>query len=288
MEKISSTKKLPHWFDLNKYNLLNSSDSEILFYQVSIRGMLLNCLDDIEPVQEVRSDQDIDSDWPRTRDEYDDLCYWEGIKKHGIISKEIFELMEESILGRDSDFQNAPARPTIYGKKYLNFGNVIFPLRLIEAEHIGYRARNAIGAVENTHDEYLAIPWSFDPRKSYDVECGDNENIHLKISLNATDSEILGQLQRALPEYRKTLEIVEPKSIFKQSDLKRIVDCKIVELLDLRIWAKINNLNITHSVLATALFPDGSKGDTELRRTILPLAEKVLTDRYQDEWLSFI
>ncbi len=286
---VKSTKELPDWFSLDKYRTLNSNDSEQLFHQAASRLALLKSLDNIDPTQEPMSDTEIDSDWPKTCVDFEDLCSWENIKKDGVISKESTELMESSILGESFGSSEELAEPpTKYAEKYLNSTHVIFPLKLIDAEFIGYEARKKIEAVENKTEDCLKIPLSFDVRKNYDIECGDGKNIHLAISLKASDNEILGQLKRLMPLYRANLECAEPESLFKKSDLKRIIDFKVIELLDLKIWSKIHNLNITHSVLATALFPDGSKGDTELRRTILPLTEKVLTDRYQDEWLSFI
>ena len=59
---------------------------------------------------------------------------------------------------------------------------------------------------------------------------------------------------------------------------KKVLDYKVIPMLDLLDWAAMANVSITNRVMALALFPDGDYDSTNLAQTIKPFIENLLAD----------
>lgn len=92
-------------------------------------------------------------------------------------------------------------------------------------------------------------------------------DIQTGISLeDFTDAEILADLAELLPKWRKQLGMKEPnKKLNKttgrerqseESVIKRVIEYRIIPMLDLMIWAKLNDFKYTDEQLSRVLYPD--------------------------------
>ncbi|OBU11015.1 DUF6387 family protein [Morganella psychrotolerans] len=112
------------------------------------------------------------------------------------------------------------------------------------------------------------------------------------IDLNDPDELLLDDFNSLIKEWRKELKIKEPDLLSGKWEFirKRILDYKIIPLIDLMSWAKSNNYSITYEVYAVSLFPDGEKGSLAIPQTILPFLEKILSinslEKYKREIMS--
>lgn len=110
----------------------------------------------------------------------------------------------------------------------------------------------------------------------------DGAAIYLNLE-GYSNKEILNSVEALLPKWREQLNIPEPLNVSfaKNADIKKILDYKIIPLIDLMIWCEINDREITHSVYAGTLFPSFNRGDTEFKQTILPFLNKIISDDYR-------
>lgn len=120
--------------------------------------------------------------------------------------------------------------------------------------------------------------------------------LYLELNIRRlTDEEVIEHMKRMLPEWRRTHGIPEPLTgtfRFGLSTIKRLINFRIIPLLDLLFWAKKNNEKISYEQLGRLLYPNDSediRGGSQIKDTDKPLADKVLTrefDRMFNIYLS--
>lgn len=94
-----------------------------------------------------------------------------------------------------------------------------------------------------------------------------------------TDKEILAGVKDLLSVMRKQLSIAEPsKSRVWVSDRDKILDYKVLQTLDLRLWQKYEGIRIKKSVLIVALYPNGERGEVEFDATVNPFIKKLTSE----------
>ncbi|CDH23231.1 DUF6387 family protein [Xenorhabdus bovienii] len=107
-----------------------------------------------------------------------------------------------------------------------------------------------------------------------------DSTIVIQLDLDVDDSLIIDSVKRLLPIWRKDLGI-EPleKPISSSWEVLRnkILNYKIIPLLDLLIWEKKTKNKITNGVLAVTLYPDGEFDSINIAQTIKPFLEKILS-----------
>jgi hypothetical protein len=98
-----------------------------------------------------------------------------------------------------------------------------------------------------------------------------------------TDKEILEELTKCLPEWRKVQGVEENNYIqlSKPSHKSKIIEYRMIPYMDLSISALLNDITIPHRVMVAALFPNESKGELEFRQTIIPFYKKLLDSDYR-------
>ena len=153
----------------------------------------------------------------------------------------------------------------------------IHPINLINAQCMGAAATEFIN--ESSTDEIGGT--------AYDLLFSDiGYEANISLNLNAPDYQILQELKQLLPEYRKKLKARMPRKLFKQTDLRKILEYKIIPLSDLILWARAEAKSISLNVIADALFSDGSRSEEDIRKTVIPFMEKVISEQYVKEWES--
>lgn len=109
----------------------------------------------------------------------------------------------------------------------------------------------------------------------------------------ATDVEILAELERLLPLWRKELALPEPTKNeagkVGPSVIKRIIDYKVIPILELMVWGKNNKFAYSAEQLSRVLFPEEAVTAKHMTDTRIPFALGFANRGYQDMlhlWLS--
>jgi hypothetical protein len=101
-----------------------------------------------------------------------------------------------------------------------------------------------------------------------------------------TDEEILQELRWLLPRWREQKGIKSrktSKSRIGQKTFVRIIERRLIPLLDLMLWGRRELVSITNAELAYKLF-DGSdgeiKGEEHLKKVIQPFLREAMTNLF--------
>lgn len=258
METIKTINDLPSWFSLDNYKNLDSSE-ESLFSLIAEREVRSHILEGGASFTMLEA------------------CMT-SIRK-SVMARD----GSISIPGNNVSWKNDYPRPSIKEtptcNEYLPNGKTVQPFSIIDIYQMGLEADvflNNMSADEDcgkSYDSIARLP-------------AGGTTLSLSINLHLPDYQIIEELKKLLPQYRKLLKSPNPQKQYKQSDLSKILSYNILPLADLILWAKAENKTITLSVLAVSLFPDGSRGEEDIRKTIIPFMEKVISHQYIYEWES--
>ncbi|MCW0331710.1 DUF6387 family protein [Pantoea ananatis] len=109
---------------------------------------------------------------------------------------------------------------------------------------------------------------------------------------SSSDDEIIGSLRALLPVWRKEYGIKGRKQeAFGLGKILKLVDYRILPMLDLLIWAKLKDIYLSNTILSRVLYPkltDEVRGDEQLKDTDRPIAEKALSGETSKNIESFI
>ncbi|WP_241581986.1 DUF6387 family protein [Rosenbergiella nectarea] len=117
-------------------------------------------------------------------------------------------------------------------------------------------------------------------KKSITKTIADDSELIVNINLNYSDEIIIYELRKAISTWRSEIgisESISDSSIHGWPILKKkIMDYKILPLMDLLCWAKIKNLTMTNSLLASLLYEEHEYDTVNLAQTIKPFLEKTV------------
>lgn len=98
---------------------------------------------------------------------------------------------------------------------------------------------------------------------------------------NSSDEEIINALKVMIPVWRDDYQIKESKiEKFGLAKIIKLIDYRILPMMDLLLWAKFKKIALTNTVLSRILYPrltDEIRGEEQLKETDRPLAEKALS-----------
>lgn len=254
METIKTTHELPDWFSLDNYEeiLTSETDEKTLYEYASMGRLALWVLENLE--------------------------YFPDAPTHYITEP-------HAVTRRASNFAryvvNILTEPPseFKGLRPPNKAPRSHTVPLLEVHELDDLVQGKEAGIYSASLDDANV--KFEP---IDKVIENTKYIHVKLDRNMPDSIIIKELERLLPEYRRYLQIPETEKIFKKSDVAKIIDYKIIPLADLTTWAAYVKKHIPYRVLAAALFPDGYKGEEELRKTIIPLMQKVMDLKYLRVW----
>lgn len=104
-----------------------------------------------------------------------------------------------------------------------------------------------------------------------------NSTIELcRINYNFSDQFLIERFKKHLAIARKKHKSIYHKP-FHHSDFHHWVTLGILPYIDLFIWSLEEKKQITHRVLADALYPYGDKGEETVRKTAIPLVQKIVS-----------
>ncbi|CCK74513.1 conserved hypothetical protein [Oleispira antarctica RB-8] len=258
MSTIKTIKDLPSWFSLDNYRNLDSSE-EALLSLIAEREVRFHILGGGASF---------------THNE----TFMTHIRKLGMERDSSISTPANYVSWNNGFPQlNPEENPTC--REYLPEGEAVQAFSLVDIHQMGLEAEVFL---DN-------LPLDEDCVKSYDSlarhTVGKNK-LSLSINLHLPDYQIIEELKKLLPQYREYLESPGPRKQYKRADLSKILSYKILPLADLTLWAKAEGKHIPLSVLAVSLFPDGSRGEEDIRKTVIPFMEKVMSHQYIYEWKS--
>ncbi|EIP7785834.1 DUF6387 family protein [Escherichia coli] len=110
--------------------------------------------------------------------------------------------------------------------------------------------------------------------------------MHLSLDITKTDDEILSDLKKLLPIWRKELNLEEPEPKRAWGYLReRIIKYKIIPLMDLLMLAKFYTFGtkrrVPKRVLASMIYPNGERDGFGLEQTVIPFLEKIRPKIYK-------
>ncbi len=139
------------------------------------------------------------------------------------------------------------------------------------AEAIFKKAESLSKAVKS-----LEVPFSFHLRSGH---------AFCKVDLASfSDAELDDHFQKSLVEWRDLLGVPDPeRKVSTPRVIGKLIEFKIIPLLDLFIWEIENDVKIKKSTLSILLFPDGGSGETLLesgKGKIMRFLNKVMAPNF--------
>ncbi|EOZ8053990.1 DUF6387 family protein [Enterobacter cloacae complex sp.6730869] len=248
MKKINKMTDLPKWFSLENYNSINGLSDLNLINQLAMRMEVAN--DDFEWLDT----------YPGARNEF-------------------ASFMEERFSNPIRPLSGKLFAEKIKRKKYsewqMDAVGGVEPLRLIDVMQLSKKAAHYID--ENKINRSLR-----GQKRSVSKTISDNDQMHITLDLSWPDEILLSDLAALLPIWRMDLERKSENSCKLSNSWsvikKKIFDYKILPMLDLMEWAKINNATITNRVLSLALFPNAEYDAIGIAQTIKPFIRNFSAD----------
>jgi len=171
----------------------------------------------------------------------------------------------------------------------LTFDDVnLFPL-LIDLAGDSPEIQQAIDLRLEGHSEYKRISFDLLMRNAGVL---NNNEMHAVIDLAATDDEIFVQFGGWLKRQRKLMNFQSPKqSLSTELRLSKWKEWRIIQTMDLYIWAATEGKTISDSLMAKAVFSEASASETRdnrdvYRKSALPEIKRILTQECYDLFLN--
>lgn len=267
-KKINSKKDLPKSFDLSKYEDLESLSDKDLFRQLYWRSDDLNVKHSKHPDYGLQ----FGSKYPLNNNFGDPFG-------------EIKE--EEWFLSKQKEYEYK-TQPDLLKMSY---GDGIKPLMRFEISFL-----NKINAKDGywkgkpivVDDEMVGDLFTVDNgmfwavmREPVNLLSEGIDNAMITVDLNSRDDVLIETFSNLLPLWRKELNVPEPEKPVAggwESIRRKIIDYKIIPLIDLISWENSSGCKISLGVLAVSLFPYGEKGEFMIAQTIKPFLERVMSN----------
>lgn len=257
VKKIKKPEQLPEWFKLEKYDALKELTARELLEQLSYRTYSLSVLDDGE--------------FPNNCEDYTSQ----------IMSGKV--ILEEDFFGgpngnkvqecnKDKNLNNISAfldfvEPNLSGE------DAAYPMNCEDLKMFDTRARD-LGIYTDSKDSPFAHPehrylsvsqLSSEKEGLLDNELSASQTLALLLALGEyTDEEIIATLARRLPLWRAELNIPEPKlkkTRIGMGTISKIITDQIIPAMDLMIWERFDDSQITQILLTRTLFPGTLRSD---------------------------
>ncbi|WP_394165447.1 DUF6387 family protein [Neptunomonas phycophila] len=256
--KVTKVDQLPEWFDISKY-LTNYSEEFESFIRDSLKRRL-SLLECVEGVGAFLLHQD---NSPTGQ-------IWQEFKACGCFPEKAsvrnFQSLEES---EEKDIFNDRAPETGHVK----------PIKLGRGVTLGEISKHYLDSYKRLAEsqphpkvEFLDQILSVD---DYFRDALKPANLHLNVDLTASDHQILSEMKLLLPQLRLRYEMDRrSKQIFSLVDRRKVVDYRIIPLIDLKIWEIESNKEIATALLEKVLFKDAGKDIGHLTKTVMPFFSK--------------
>lgn len=99
----------------------------------------------------------------------------------------------------------------------------------------------------------------------------------ITINPSYPDNVIIEELKKMLVKIRDKRGIHDRNRVLSKRDLINWASYKLLPYFDLKLLEIYKGIKITNSVICSALYPKGEYGEDNLRKSVEPLRQKVLT-----------
>lgn len=169
---------------------------------------------------------------------------------------------------------NNPNQKT--SRRRLDHGQAVSSLSIFEAHQFSRDYEKLIGnGIDdfNFNDEPSDVN-ERELKKPWELRSG---SVYMSLNLEFySDQQIIHELKQLLPKWRKKFGVSEIDLVdAKPSEIRKVIDYRLIPFIDLSIWALLENKHISSKIYAAALFPFGEKGVDEYKQTLLPFYSKV-------------
>ncbi|MGJ3354346.1 DUF6387 family protein [Providencia sp. Je.9.19] len=262
-----ATKKDLSWFSLDNYAFLEDLTLENLIEELILRNFLFTLIEDYES-----------SDY----DEY--------------------EIKFERIFNGDPNItiSNQEEREADEVIEYVN--SQIPSLRNLYGELPSLPSKNGVSPItfsELTMYSYAAIEQGFfkiDEEDTYiksnamlasvtgNLDCFNNLVLTWINLDDATDDEIITSLTQLLPLWREELSLPEQEHVSQKrigiKTLHKLISNRVIPILDLLLWEKMNGKNVTNPMISLLVFNDDPKDTQAIKESIKPFALEAMSGKY--------
>jgi len=278
MAKRTNIREITSWFNLKNYDFFESYPLEDILFQIRLRCIFLIVYTPFDSETEQLDAQ---------------KRVLEQIKK-GKLDASLFDdfITEQSIESNDDNIEFIVNGASVISLDHsmsqgvdvedLSSGEAITPFTMGDlVTYHRYFARH--GFIEED-DRTVSIRQgkvftSVNMADILDERFGDDLLIKVDIASH-TDEELLLEFKELLKVWRDETGHEEPSygnSRVGISSFKKILDYRIIPLLDLMLWELVEERKISNEILSRILFPisgDDIKGAQQIRDTIRPFAER--------------
>lgn len=268
IKKINSKKDLPKSFDLKKYDALESLSDKDLFRQLYWRSDSL----DVVSAEFPDYGMEVGAEHPI----------------HNNLGDPFKEIKPSEWFAEKQVEYNNKVKPDLLK---LSYGDGIKPLMRYELTLLskmesrrGYLKGKPISVndedVGNLFSEDNGTFWAV-MREPVNLLSDAMEDMMITVDLkNCRDADLINSFRELLPMWRAELRLPEPPKPVSggwDSLRRKILDYKIIPLIDLLSWEKASNSKISLGVLNVALFPDGEKDAFIIAQTVKPFLDKIMS-----------
>jgi hypothetical protein len=302
MTKINSVNELPSWFNLANYDFLEKLSLEEICGLITDRTFLLEPSDDVmEGLRKVNLSKDpllgisskpvpptslanlsLVKDYERTVTifRYCFTSIWANIASGNPNVKRNTQYYAELLQGLDRPVNDVLA----FALEFKQLGEGA--LMGISPNDVNYLSELLESFLKNVPPDWADFADDYTNLKRIDLNRYNPLKGRMFTAINLahfTDKEILDELTKCLPEWRKVQGVEENSYIqlSKPSHRSKIIEYRMIPYIDLSISALLNDFTIPHRVMVAVLFPKESKGELEFRQTILPFYKKILDSDYR-------
>ncbi|HHU4723135.1 TPA: DUF6387 family protein [Klebsiella quasipneumoniae] len=187
-------------------------------------------------------------------------------------------------------------------REYANFIDAVTSGEILDIENIPHEADSGFDAIRKLDLEDLGFPTdesgvlhetpeglitlSIPSDETDDVIIIDddndmsNSNIWVEIDLNAPDELIISKLRKILNNERKDIGVL-PSKYISDGDIDKLVNLRVLPYIDLMIFSKINNIEMSHVLISRLLYPDEYEKNIveRVRKTMPKVANAFMDDR---------
>lgn len=266
IRKINSKKDLPKSFDLKKYDALESLSDKDLFRQLYWRSESLDVFSEEFPDYGLQ----VGSEYPI----------------HNNFGDPFGEIKQEEWFLEKQHEYNKKIKPSLLT---MSHGEGVKPLMRLEVSMLcrtmakdGYLKGKPIIA----DDEMVESLIEEDNGKFWAAMCEPinllndaAKDLMITVDLNNRNDVLIDSFSKLIPLWRKEMDFPEPEKPISggwDSIRRKILDYKIIPLIDLLSWERATNSKISLGVLSVALFPDGEKDAFVIAQTVKPFLDRIL------------
>lgn len=279
--RVNNKKLLPEEFELSKYDELENISDDDLYYQLERRLSLKNEIDNcIEYFK---------GNYKEVLNNIDDLTsilfrLIKNIRRvNGLLQHPLQDKLFETIDSASTTYLYGSSAQGIEPLRRISIDNVI-NTDTIHGEWRGTKViespefqREWLEKDEVGYDHYL---WE---SISHISELKKEGDMWISVDLHQNDEVLIKNFAGLLDKWRRELSIeIEKPAIGSWIVTKRkVLDYKIIPMIDLELWASVNAKKINHGVLAVVLFPqgEGEMDSFKIAQTVKPFIGKVLNKK---------